>query len=314
MVELDDLDICDKRSPTDRILSANSLANEPSPSPMKRLQAFREKLLAYEQDDWRYDLKCPIEIKCPTPKIPSPKLPSPFCSPILHSHRLHHCHPVHFHNYDDYPYEHFHHNHFNGSIIHEESSTQTVDCLNSPPKYAVTPVEQKLDIQSPSGHRGDDNDKHSLKQCKKIRRAKSCPRDLFSTSSKCSDNEKSQNESTELNVRRLGRDELTPSFFIDCQSTPVSRQQQHTYRKTIPKIRAQKVKSKTPNSMDEFLASKLVRNNHAAKLRQKSSRKKINDLEDEKLKATKNVLEFIPKCHHWNVRGTPAWKTFLSEE
>lgn len=251
--------------------------------------------------------------------MPSPKLPSPMCSPIrhVHSHRLHHYQPMHSHFHDiDYPCEMFHHhlNHFDS--IHEATLSRSVGCAKNPPKHATTPTEYKPEFHSNHNLKSPHCDTSCSKPKTKLRRAKSCPKDLFSISSKCSENEKSLKDSLELNERHLcrdfGREELTPPFFTDdFHSSP---RQPNTYRRTIPKIRVQKPKSKTPNSMDEYVSSKLVRINHAAKLRQKSSRQKIHELEEEKLKARLHVSHFIPKCHKWNVRDTPAWKTFLSEE
>lgn len=304
LAELDELSR-NKRCSTDRIPSANSLVAS-TPTPLKRLQAFRERLLTYT-DDWRYDSKCPSESKCPTPKMPSPKLPSPMCSPILHhthKHHHHHIHPVHCHDFD-YPFDLFQ---SNFSSIHDDKPlSQSTNDVQSPPKQQTTPTDQKVNIKSPiCGEK-------CIKPKKKIRRAKSCPKDLFSLSSKCSDNEKNQIESTENScLRRVYRSDLSPCYFIEIDPTSISRQQ-NPY-KTIPKIKVHRPKSKTPNSMEEFLSSKLVRSNHAAKLRQTYSRKKIDDLAEEKLKASMHVSQFIPKCHHWNVRDTPGWKTFLSEE
>lgn len=315
--DLDGIGSCHKRTSVERILSTDSI-DLSTPPPLKRLQAFREKLLTYP-DDWKYDTKCSNETKCPTPKMPSPKLPSPkhpspMCSPNLHSQRQHHFHPVHYPHDFIYPHEHFHHHHLSHyteidhfDSIHGDSPCRSTERMRSQTKHVATPVKHKPEIKSPSG------DIKSSKSKKKMRRAKSCPKDLFSISSKCSDNDKSQNESIETNERRLCRDDLSPCYIEDFQTPPLSRQQ-NTHPRPIPKIRIHKPKSKTPNSMDEYVASKLVRSNHAAKLRQKSSHQKINELAEEKLKATMHVSKFIPKCHHWNVRETPAWKTFLSEE
>lgn len=211
-------------------------------------------------------------------------------------------------------------------MIHEENASQSTEHVKSPSKHRHTSMEHKPDIKSPAR---DNAFEPCAKPKKKMRRAKSCPKQLFSISSKCSDNERSQNESVEMQERRMGHENLMPydlEYFQSPVSIPSSQQsphkpsshrhqqQQHSRTRMIPKIRVEKVKSKTPNSMDEFLSAKLVRNNHAAKLRHKSSRQKINELEEEKLKATLHVSHFIPKCHTWNVRSTPAWKTFLSEE
>lgn len=297
-----------------------------TPPPLKRLQAFREKLLTYT-DDWKYDSKYPHEMKCPTPRIPSPKLsspklPSPLCSPIHHAHKSHH-HPMHFQEFD-FPFEHVRHHHHHHhhlshhnkseyfSNIHEQSPCRSAERMRSPPKSVATPIEHKFEIKSPN--QSPNCDIKYMESKKKLRRAKSCPKDLFSMSSdKCSENGKHKNESDTSNERHLCHDEHT-QYYIEVPLSPMSSRQQNARSRTIPKIRIHKPTSKTPNSMDEFVSSKLVRINHAAKLRQKSSREKINELSEEKLKATMHVSKFIPKCHHWNVRDTPAWKTFLSEE
>lgn len=304
--------------------STNSFAIS-TPPPLKRLQVFREKLLSYTDDcqlDWKWtnELKSPPAMpKPPSPKLPSPNLRSPLYSPIHHhSHQLHHhCHPINFHEFL-HPHDHIF-NHFDTSAIHEENASQSTENLKSPPKHKTTSNGRKPDGKSPIY-----DDEMSAKPKKKMRRSKSCPKELFSISSKCSDNEKSPNECVEMNERRMGHDNLMPydlEYFrspsipsSQSQHKSAHRQHQHSRTRMIPKIRVEKPKSKTPNSMDEFLSSKLVRVNHAAKLRHKSSRQKINELAEEKLKATLHVSHFIPKCHTWNVRDTPAWKTFLSEE
>lgn len=306
--------------------SANSFTLS-TPPPLKRLQAFREKLLTYT-DDCKFDWKWPNEPKSPpsSPTLPPamPKLPSPLCSPPIHHHTHqfhHHCHPIHFHEFI-HPHDYIF-NHSDANIIHEENTSQSTEHLKSPSKYKITSIDQKSDGKSPTC---DDAVETCVKPKKKMRRAKSCPKQLFSISSKCSDNEKSQNESIEMNERRMRHENLMPYDleYFQSPSIPSSQQtphkpsshrhQQHSRTRMIPKIRVDKVKSKTPNSMDEFLSSKLVRINHAAKLRHKSSRQRIHELAEEKLKATLHVSHFIPKCHTWNVRDTPAWKTFLSEE
>lgn len=295
--------------------SANSFAVS-TPPPLRRLQAYREKLLAHT-DDWKFDLKWSEESKSPPPlpmpKIPSPELSPPLCSPIGYHHHHSHCHPDHFH---EFLHSHDHmHNRYDANSFHEENAPLSVDHSKTPPKRNSVSTDQKLDIKSPT------SGEETVKPKKKLRRAKSCPKELFSISSKCSNNEKSHSESTDMNERRPSDDRRT--YYIECfrspspsshQTPPRPLHQQHSRIRTIPKIRVNKPKSKTPNSMEEFLSSKLVRSNHAAKLRHKSARKKINELADEKLKATLHVSHFIPKCHTWNVRDTPAWKTFLSAE
>lgn len=301
------------------------------PTPLKRLQAFREKLELAYTDDWKFDLKWPNETKLPSPRssMPMPKQPSPhlhitpLCSPVHHYSQKfhHHCHPMHFHEFI-HPHDHTH-NHFDEqSIIYEENTSHSTANLKSPPKLKSPSIDRKSDDKIAMCA-----DELCTKPKKKIRRSKSCPKELFSISSKCSDNEKSRNETIEMNERRTGLEKCSPydieCFHLSSSSSqhdhpspprPSHRQHQHSRTRMIPQIRVERPTSKTPNSIDKFLSSKLVRSNHAAKLRHNSSRKKIHELAEEKTKATLHVSHFIPKCHTWNVRDTPAWKTFLSEE
>lgn len=130
------------------------------------------------------------------------------------------------------------------------------------------------------------------------RRAKSCPRNFFGSSA--------NKHCLSWNVtqsQQRNRENSTPCTTVSNAST-------RDQRKSKPR----KPKAKTPNSMDEYLSSKLVRSNVAANLRQNWSRKKIHDMSEEKLKATMHVSKFIPKCHQWDVRATPGWRVFANEE
>lgn len=287
-------------SPVERIPSATSL-NMSTPPHIKRLQALRERLLAGD-DNWNYESK-----------IPTPTILSPMCSPNLHLHKSYEVHPSHYHKELDFhgfePYSHScDHFHIAQPIIHiheVNSPTQNSNYLQSSPKQLIGfASEFKSDFKTPTC------EKKLLTAKKKVRRAKSCPKDMFSPSSMCLDNEKRQPECIEMDCSQ----EFTPCYSNESNASPMTAsRQQNAYIKSDGKMKA-KPKSKTPTSMDEFLSSKLVRGNLAASLRQKNARKKINELAEEKLKESMDVSKFIPKCHHWNVRDTPAWKTFTSEE
>ena len=285
-----------KVSPVDRISSANSL-NISTPPHIKRLQALRERLLA-EDDNWNCESK-----------LPTPTILSPMCSPNLHFHHesqgMHprHLHKeLHFHDLDSYPYDHVHNTQPIIHIHEVHSPTPNSNYFPSPPKQMIGfASEFKSDCKT-------SNCEEKLSSAKKKgRRAKSCPKDLFSPSSM---DDKKQNECIEMDYSQ----EFTPRYSNESNASPTTiSRQQNVSAKSDGKMKS-KAKSKTPNSMDEFLSSKLVRCNLAASLRHKNSRKKINQLAEEKLKESMDVSKFIPKCHHWNVRDTPAWKTFTSEE
>lgn len=298
MLDLNELESGGKKiSPVDRIPSANSL-NISTPPHIKRLQALRERLLAGEEN-WNYESK-----------LPTPIMLSPICSPNIHFHKSHDVQPryahkeLHFNDFDPYPCHDHYHNVQPIIHIHEvQSPTQNTHYLRSPPKQLIGfASEFKPDCKTPIC------EGKVLTAKKKVRRAKSCPKDLFSPSSM--DNEKRQNECVEMDYSQ----EFTPCHSNESNASPMTMSQQHSnYAKSEGKVKS-KPKSKTPTSMDEYISSKLVRGNLAANLRHKNSRKKINELAEEKLKERMDVSKFIPKCHHWNVRDTPAWKAFTSEE
>ncbi|XP_055300704.1 uncharacterized protein LOC129567627 [Sitodiplosis mosellana] len=297
LLELNELESgSKKKSPVDRIPSANSL-NMSTPPHIKRLQTLRERLLAGD-DDWNYESK-----------LPTPTMLSPMCSPNLYFRKPHEVQPrylhkeLHFHDFDPYPCDHFHNAQ---PIIHIQevhSPTQNPNYIHSPPKQMIGfASEFKSVCKTPTC------EEKLLTAKKKVRRAKSCPNDWFSPSSM--DNGKRQNECVEMDYSQ----EYTPWYSNESNASPtIISRQQNAYAKSDGKIKS-KPKSKTSNSMDEFLSSKLVRCNLAASLRHKNSRKKINEFAEEKLKESMDVSKFIPKCHHWNVRDTPAWKTFTSED
>lgn len=137
---------------------------------------------------------------------------------------------------------------------------------------------------------------------KRIRRAKSCPKNMFSPTKHCHNWDAPQLHAP----HQMLRDNPTPCTISSASMRDV--------RSIKTKPRKPKPKPKNLNTMDEYLSSKLVRSNLAANLRQKWSREKIHNMAEEKLKATMHVSNFIPKCHQWNVHTTPAWKSFASEE
>lgn len=143
----------------------------------------------------------------------------------------------------------------------------------------------------------------------RYRRAKSCPKELFETKKPCLNFQTDENViDSDLTKQPYADNNSTPSFNAgDCNSSVSSRQRNRS------KI-VSKRKPKTPNSMDEYLSSKMVRSNLAANLREKWSRMRINEMAEEKLKATMTVMRCIPKCHRWHVKNTNAWKSFTSEE
>lgn len=152
---------------------------------------------------------------------------------------------------------------------------------------AVSPIRSKPE---PIDSVPDEKPAASGQKC--VRRAKSCPRSLFGSTKHC----------LGWNVvQQTNRDNCTP-----CTVSSAST------RSAKPKAR--KLKAKTPTTMDEYVSSKLVRTNLAANLRQQWSRQKIHDMTEEKVKATMHVSKFIPRCHQWDVRATPGWRTFAAEE
>lgn len=297
LLELNELESGGKKvSPVDRISSENSL-NTSTPPHIKRLQALRERLLA-EDDNWNYESKRPMST-----------ILSPLCSPNLHfHHESHDVHPkqlhkeLHFHDFDSYPFDHIHNTQ---PIIHIHEVHSPMQNSN----YLPSPSKQMNGFFSEfkSNCKTKNCEEKLLTAKKKDRRAKSCPKDLFSPSSM---DDKKQTECIEMDYSQ----EFTSRYSNESNASPTTlSRQQNVSAKSDGKMKS-KPKSKTPNSLDEFLSSKLVRSNLAASLRHKNSRKKINQLAEEKLKESMDVSKFIPKCHHWNVRDTSAWKTFTSEE
>lgn len=253
---------------------------------MKRLQSLRDKLL----DDWEFDAK-------PTPM---PKILSPMCSPIPHMHHMHDIYFTHFHDFDPCPYDNFHNSHTMNASDIQSSPNPSTNYLQIPPKLDHYRIEMNSDVK---------RDEKMLMEKKKMHRTKSCPKDLFSISSKCSDIDQNRQNRIESAEEEC----LRQLYAADEFASQIEYHQQNTRIKSASKQKI-KPKSKTPTSMDEYLSSKLVKSNLAANLRHKNSRKKIDDLAEEKLKETMHVSKFIPKCHHWNVKETDGWKTFTSEE
>lgn len=232
------------------------------------------------------------------------------CSPNYHTHKLHDIprphispNPIHFHEFDSHLCDAFH-NVCPLENMHKPKSPQprfSTNYLQSPPKPANDPTEPKHGFRNCHLKSPHCDEKVSTAR-KKMHRAKSCPKDLFSGSSKCSENEdvenehecehehrfhhqlapphrrkhdhdhhnygndseKSQNGSAGSNwLRQPSPEEYTPCYTDEFASPTISRQQnsrqQMARMKTIPKIKIHKPQSKTPNSMDEFISSKLVK-------------------------------------------------------
>lgn len=234
------------------------------------------------------------------PRMLTPRVLSPMCSPSPHYHKLHepvHFHPLHFHDYDVY------------SCDHLQNVNTSVNCASQ----TSPPPSSNRQIQSPSKQANSppdsDNNRYVKRlsaESKKMHRAKSCPKDLFFLS------EKSHNDLNDEDYLRQLYKADRACYMNELAVEEVSRQRNNVM-KNCCKTKV-KPKSKTPNLMDEFLQSKLVRLNLASNLRQKNSRQKIHELAEEKQKESMHVSRFIPKCHHWNVRDTDAWKNFTSEE
>lgn len=244
--------------------------------------------IEFNLDD--FERKC--ESKCMT-AISSPKYHATKLNETIHR--------AHYFDFDMHPCDLYFHNlcHLDG-IQEQKSSEHSTNRIGSP-KHLKSPML----LQITDSRSSECEEKPILSEKKEFRRAKSCPKDFFS-SPKCGmfnrNNEPQMNQSSQLN-----REEFTP-----CTSSTLRKRTPNM--RTIPQIKTHKPKSKTPNSMDDFLSSKLVRNNLASSLRHKWSRKKINDMTEEKLKSSMDVSKFIPKCHQWNVRSTPGWKSFSTEE
>lgn len=264
------------RNQTGRLPSVDSI-----PSPIKRLQLLRERLSAsVNLHHHHHDFK--------SEKL---KRPSPMCSSRFSELKLDyspHRHEVESHPCDLY----FNNCHSNIGMDCKFS----VSSIENPPKQMRNVEEQNESFRNATSPPSID--------LMKRRRAKSCPKELFSTSKPCLNFQTDDNILNSSSTKQH-HDESTPSQNPgDCNSSVSSR----------PRHKSKKPKSKTPNSFDDFLSSKMVRSNLAANLRQKWARKKINDMTEEKLKATVPVAKCIPKCHRWNVRNTSAWKSFTAEE
>lgn len=258
-----------------------------TPTPLKRLRTLREKLATtFLENEF-------------TNERPGRLSPPPMCSPIFSEMKSPLSFGIESHPCDLY----FNNCHSNfemeykppvsvRDIYSAAKQTKRVENRYLKPSFTVT---------SPPS---DEEDRH--------RRAKSCPKELFETK-KPEPGLNFQADDSVIDSSFTGQQHAdnnsTPSYnpIGDRNSSMSSRQRN---RSAI----LSKSKPKTPNSMDEYLSSKMVRSNLAANLRQKWSLRRINEMANEKLKATMTVAKCIPKCHRWHVKNTNAWKSFTSEE
>lgn len=134
-----------------------------------------------------------------------------------------------------------------------------------------------------------------------LKRSKSCPKDLFSSTNDASNENPKKLEPSHQSRRRLVRSNISP---------------ESTSNATLPCRKKCGARTKAPVAIDKFLTSKMVRSNLAASLRQQWAHKKITEMTDKRMTPPPpaQVTKYIPKCHRWNVRDTPAWKSFRLEE
>lgn len=261
-----------------------------TPTPVKRLQLLRERLSSgVKEHEFKSDLKL--------------KHSSPMCSPVFSEIKFDYS--PDFHEIESHPCD-LYFNYCHSNIPTEKKfSNPSVGELQSPPKR-ITNFETP--IQCFEWRSNCTELKPSLKEAAiKRRRAKSCPKEFFGTPKPCL-NFQHCDEVLNSSSTKQEHDDSTPSQMPGDSISSISTQQR-------PKSKTlSKTKPKTPNSMDEYISSKMVRSNLAANLRRKWSRQKIENMTEEKLKATLTVSKCIPKCHRWNVKSTPGWKTFTSEE
>lgn len=274
------MDDCNPKS-NETLRSADS---NRTPTPLKRLKILREKLS-----------KTFLENECTNDKPIRLLSPPAMCSPIFSEMKS----PLSF-DIESHPCD-LYFNNCNSifemeyrppvsfrDIYSSPRQPKRMEDKNSKPSFTVT---------SPPS---DEEHRH--------RRSKSCPKELFETKKPCLNFQTDDNIIDSNSTKQQHADNSISSLNAgDCKSSVSSRQ------RNTSKI-VSKSKSKTPNSMDEYLSSKMVRSNLAANLRQKWSRKRINEMAEEKLKATMTVTKCIPKCHRWHVKNTNAWKSFMSEE
>lgn len=254
-----------------------------TPTPLKRLKTLREKLsTTFLENEFRNE-----KSRCLSPPMRSPIF-SEMISPFSFDIESHPC--------DLY---------FNNCNLNVEMEYKPPVCFRdiySPPKHTKR-VEQSKNLNPSFTITSPPSDEEH-----RNRRSKSCPKELFETKKPCLNFQTGDNVIDSGSINQQHTDNSTPSFNAgDCNSSVSSRQRNRS------KILS-KSKPKTPNSMDEYLSSKMVRSNLAANLRQKWSRQRINEMAEEKLKATMTVAKCIPKCHRWHVKNTNAWKSFTSEE
>lgn len=266
-----------KLKSVERLQSADS---NRTPTPLKRLKILREKLSKTFLEN---------EFGNENPRRP------PIYSPIFSEMKSPNFLDIESHPCDLY------FNNCNSNFDMEYKAPVPFRDIYSPPKQTKRVADNNskpsFTITSPPT-----DEEH--RQC----RAKLCPKELFETKKPCLNFQTDDIviDSGSSNQQQAGN--IIPSFNTgDCSSSVSSRQRNRS--KIVSKTR-----TKTLNSMDEYLSSKMVRNNLAANLRQKWSRKRINEMAEEKLKATMTVAKCIPKCHRWQVRNTNAWKSFTSEE
>lgn len=134
-----------------------------------------------------------------------------------------------------------------------------------------------------------------------LKRSKSCPKDLFTSTTDVANEKPKKVKPIKQSTRRLVRSNVSP----ECTSIA-----------TLPCRKKSGTRTKTPVAIDEFITSKMVRSNLAASLRQQWAHKKITEMTDKRMTPPPpaQVTKYIPKCHRWNVRDTPAWKSFRLEE
>lgn len=193
-----------------------------------------------------------------------------------HHHRHHHCDPNHF-------YRSMH------CIDGNRLTSAKSHCASTP--IVAERSDTKVEYKSPS-----------LSIQTNLIRSKSCPTDLFTSTNDVDDETPKKLKSNISCKRRLVRSHNSPEFTR--HSTPLP------CRKKII------AKKKSPDAIDEFLTSKMVRSNLAANLRHEWARKKIMEMTDKRIQASPpaQVTKYIPKCHRWNVRDSSAWKSFRLEE
>lgn len=247
-------------------------------------RSIREKILAdIEKYDRRFDelMPCsplPYDYEHMRASVPVPSIVVNPCEAMpYHRHQQHHCNQEHFYC----PGHCFDANRLTSPKTPCSSTSTAVTANKSDHKaHSKSPMEE-----APTN----------------LIRSKSCPKDLFSSTNDVTEDKSPQSKPIKSCIRRLVRSNASP----ECSS--------HT---TVPCRKKSATRKKMPDAIDEFLTSKMVRSNLAANLRQQWARKKITEMTDKRLSPPPpaQVTTHIPKCHRWNVRDTPAWKSFRLEE